>query len=185
MDATYLVRYGLMAHIGRFAADASDFARGQVVVVRSHRGTELGEVLTPASPSVTTSRVLRAALPDDLECARLAALDRPRRLEACERVFRDGVWPLDLLDVEPLLEERRTVLYYLGPHGLDAEGLQQILRETCGLDATFEPLGRDESEEAGCGSCGTGSGCGSCTDGHAGGCSGCPVKDLIAERVSG
>ena len=45
---TYLIRYGVMGHVGRFPAIAecdSPFARGQLVVIQSDRGQELGEVL--------------------------------------------------------------------------------------------------------------------------------------------
>jgi cell fate regulator YaaT (PSP1 superfamily) len=45
MESYYLVRYGLTRQVGRFASESPDFARGQTVVIRSHRGTELGEVL--------------------------------------------------------------------------------------------------------------------------------------------
>lgn len=197
MESVYLVRYGLMRHVGAFAADSCAFGRGDVVVVRSSRGTELGEVLAPASTSVvaqvSTSMILRLASPDDLERARHAQQDRDARFRACERVFRDGVWPFELLDVEPLLEEGRTVLYYLGPHHLESEGLTGALREICGLDVRLEPIGRDEPEEtveSGCGSCGSGGGCsseggGGCAtdaDRHGGGCSTCAVKDLVGRR---
>src|SRR5262245_7495938 len=45
MASCYLVRYGRMNHVGRFLAEADGFARGDRVVVRSCRGTELGRVL--------------------------------------------------------------------------------------------------------------------------------------------
>ena len=46
----YLVRYGLMRHVGAFTAGGS-LERGQVVVVVGC-GTELGEVLAPAPGSL-------------------------------------------------------------------------------------------------------------------------------------
>lgn len=205
MAHLYLIRYGLMAQVGKFSADAADLERGTTVVIRSHRGTELGEVLAPLPTSATISpedtlalasaRVLRIAGPDDLEQARQAESSRPTRFELCQRLFQDGVWPLELIDVEPLLDDRRTVLHYLGPHRLDVAGLLSAFRATCDLDVMLEPVGRDvseldeepEAEEAGCGSCGTeqggcgssGGGCGSSTHG---GCSSCGVKKLIASR---
>ena len=45
-ERAYFVRYGAMHHVGRFAAeDAISCRRGDVAVVRSYRGEELGEVL--------------------------------------------------------------------------------------------------------------------------------------------
>lgn len=191
MDFAYLVRYGLMRRVGRFAADSDALERGQTVVVRSLRGLELGEVLLRTSAGEVDpdapARVLRPAGPDDLERARRAERERPRRLDACERVFRDGGWPLQLIDVEPMLDGRQAVLHYLGPHRIDADELLPALRAACGLDVLLEPAGLDPEPEPdadeGCGSCGTGGGCGSCGDDqHGGGCSGCAVKDLIRAR---
>jgi hypothetical protein len=203
-----------MSRVGRFAADCEAYQRGQTVVVNSPRGLELGEVLLKAAgeaaanglnspaPSDGWPRVLRPAGADDLERARHLANDRASRLAACERVFQDGVWPLELIDVEPLLDGRRTVLHYLGPHRLNTSGLLEAFRERCGLDVLLEPAGIDALAEepidqaeaaAGCGHCGSsgggcgsggggGGGCGSGSDSHAGGCSSCAVKELIKGR---
>ena len=194
MDHAYLIRYGLMRRVGRFAADSDAFERGQAVVVRSLRGLELGEVLVRTAgegASAGPARVIRPAGPDDFERSLQAERDRPRRLEACERVFRDGAWPLRLIDVEPMLDGRQAVLHYLGPHRIDAGELLPALRDAIGLDVLLEPAGLDLDldppldEGSGCGSCGSegGGGCGSCGEGDSGGgCSGCAVKDLIRAR---
>lgn len=192
MPTFYLVRHGAMRHVGRFVAeDHSAYRKGDVVVVRSRRGDELGEVVSAAmsaEASPTSARVLRIAEGDDRRRARVAEADRPRRLAAIERFFGDGEWPLQPIDAEPMLDEGRTVLLYLGPHKLDSSALLQSLRDACGLDVILEPVGVDADDEevdahdhGGCGSCGLGGGCGEgggCgTD--AGGCSGCAVKDLV------
>lgn len=207
MERSYLIRYGMMGRVGRFAADpGAGYARGQAVVVRSHRGTELGEVLVEAPegvaadvPSTGTARVLRVAGPEDAEAARRADRERGDRFAACERVFRDGVWPIELIDVEPLLDDRRTVLHYLGPHRLDVSGVLAAFRAGCDLDVMLEPVGRDIPDEAddsqpepvdehGCGSCGSseGGGCGSsgggCGTSSSGGCGDCGVKKLLSSR---
>jgi cell fate regulator YaaT (PSP1 superfamily) len=196
MLRTYYIRHGAMRHVGRFGAEGDlAFRRGERVVVRSRRGEELGEVLAEVeSASPGTPRVLRVADADDLARARAVATERPRRLESCERFFQDGRWPLELIDVEPMLDEGRTVLLYLGPHKLDASGLAQALRDVCGLDAVFEPIGLDAQDEPeehdhaddhGCGSCGSGGGCGSSGGGcgtGSGGCDGCAVKNLVGSR---
>src|SRR5262249_44817659 len=110
MTNTYLIRYGSMGRVGKFTADGPGYERGQTVVIRSERGTELGEVpialssAPTAAPPAASARVLRAAGSDDLERARLAEALRADRFAACQRVFQDGVWPLELVDVEPLLD---------------------------------------------------------------------------------
>ena len=209
MERSYLIRYGLMGQIGRFAADPGiSFRRGESVVIRSHRGTELGEVLIEerdpttipnpdaalpgaAIPALETARILRPAAADDLERAQAASHERDHRFRVCQRLFQGGVWPVELIDVEPLLDEQRTVLHYLGPHRLDVAGVLAAFRAETALDVMLQPVGRDIPEETtveesdGCGTCGTGGcgsggGCGASSAG--GGCGDCGVQKLLASR---
>jgi hypothetical protein len=202
MERSYLIRYGLMGQVGRFAADPDlVFERGQEVVIRSHRGTELGEVLiegperSPAEvPPAGTARVLRAAGAEDLECARRNEQGRADRFATCQRVFEGGVWPIDLIDVEPLLDDGRTVLHYLGPHHLDVAGVLAAFRAATDFDVMLQPVGRDVPDVAGAsdpvddqgcdsGGCGSG-GCGSCggSDAAHDACSSCGIRKLLASR---
>jgi hypothetical protein len=195
MRYAYYVRYGLMGQVGQFVADTAGVERGQQVVLHSHRGTELGEVLLPASPPPSvageSAQLLRAANELDRARAQQVALDRQRQFDLCRKVFEDGIWPFDLIDVEPLLDERRTVVHYLGPHDLDMSGLLAIFRTAHGLDVVFEPAGRDASEQhprssedgaLACGHCGeSGGGCGSpggCGEGVHAGCSDCALMSV-------
>lgn len=201
MGVVYLVRYGLMHQVGRFEAgpEIEPLARGASVVVRTPRGLELGEVLTATrsggGPLPDFARVVRAAGPKDRERARLAWEEQPRCLADCERVFREGTWPIVLIDVEVLADldgsrPGRIIVHYLGPHHLDTTGLSAVFRNDHGLDVLFEPAGCDEPEieeaEASCGSCGEGGGCGSASGGcgseSGGACSGCAVKGLVGQR---
>jgi cell fate regulator YaaT (PSP1 superfamily) len=196
MRRAYLIRYGLARSLGRFETTSESFDRGQAVVIRTHRGTELGFVLSDApeslasTPAPSPAPILRRAGLEDLERARSVERDRAAHFAACQSVFEGGTWPLELIDAEPLLDEGRTVLHYLGPHQLDASGLIAAFRDRCGLEVVLEAVGRDtpepepEPEPApeethGCGSCGKSSGgCG--TGGGCGSGGGCAVKSLIA-----
>jgi hypothetical protein len=201
MPHAYHVQFGLMRQIGRFMADGTTYERGQAVVVRSRRGTELGTVVSDATDvelASWQSEILRMAAPVDVELGRRGELERHLRFEECRRVFEDGVWPIEPIDLEPLLDDRRAVLHYLGPHRLDVDGLRAALMAACGLDLVFEPAGRDvplpepEPEpvveaDHGCGSCGSDGGCGSgsgCGTGSSthGGCSGCSISTLVSSR---
>lgn len=208
MEHAYYIRYGLMGRVGRFLAPSAALERGQSVVVQTHRGKELGEVLLPANPPSPADLsappngacVLRPTTDDDVTRATQAEADRERRFQLCEQVFREGVWPFDLIDVEPLLDDRRTVVHYLGPHDLDVSGLLTMFRSAHGLDLVFEAVGRDTPEEsspshsettgAGCGSCGTegtgcgSGGCGSAAQGGTGGCSECALKKWTTRGVA-
>ena len=130
---SYLIRYGVMSHVGRFSSSPdvdSVLERGQTVVIQTDRGVELGEVLVALDASGEKAgrslsldqgsrHVLRVAGPDDLSCSRDAEELRPSRFSLCQRMLREGNWPWELIDVEPLLDGRATVLHYLGPRQLD------------------------------------------------------------------
>jgi hypothetical protein len=210
MEHEYLVRYGLMGRVSRFWSGSGGFEHGQAVVVRSQRGTELGEVLIEltAAPGPgldhaltppDSARLLRAAGPDDIERAHRGERDRDREFTTCQRVVEAGAWPIDLIDVESLLDDRRIVLHYLGPQHVDLAGLRAAVGSMHGLDVLFEPVGADGAEPgpderhaldpgAGCGHCGSNGGCGSAAEGGCGssveaahaGCSGCAVRALAA-----
>jgi hypothetical protein len=208
MDYLYVARYGLMRRVGRFVSAIPGLERGQTVVIRSHRGTELGEVLLDAAssrgatsfpPQADIARILRIADAGDLERARQADSDRSARFATCQKVFQDGQWPLELIDVEPLLDGGRTVLHYLGPHHLEVEGLIAAFRAGYDLDVMLEALGEDIDElpepadddghthgcghcGSGAGGCGSGAGCGSISGASHGGCDDCGIKKWVAAR---
>ena len=202
MCFAYFAKFGLMNEVGRFRSDRDDYSAGEIVVIRSSRGTELGRVLAHVAVDDSIPRlreILRPADLDDLANARRGEAERHRRFESCRGIFEEGIWPIEPIDLEPLLDEGRSVLYYLGPHKLDVAGLRAALLELRGHDFVFEPVGRDvpdaEIEPAdepetdhGCGSCSSGGGgCGSdsgsgCGTGSS--CSSCSVSALVSSRRS-
>lgn len=199
-DQVYLIRYGVMSRVARFAAAAAAaFDRGQHVVVNSPRGVERGEVLARLDPrdacGLIESRVLRRAEAADHKQAQLAEERRIQRLAVCDQFFQVEPWnALTLLDLEVLLDVEATVLHVLGLRAGEAPVLCQAILDRVGLEVMVEPVGRDdEPDSGGCGPCGSGGGCGSAstTDAsvgrHAcgsGGCGsgGCGLKDLLKSR---
>lgn len=196
MSRSYLVRYSqTVARVDRFLSDET-LERGETVVVGSRRGVELGEVLVeaPGGPpaSADAPRVLRKAGPADLDRARQAEAQRQSWFPVCARIVEGGDWGLQLLDVEPLLEERRTVLYYAGPDQFDTATVLGALRAALGLDPHFEPVsGRGperpsarSSPSGAHGCCGDDSGTSGCASGSCGtstaGCAGCPLSRAAA-----
>jgi hypothetical protein len=205
-EHAYLIRYGVMGHIGRFATlpgCETSLERDQLVVIQTHRGIELGEVLVPvggmsalrengraesaarssvdnSSPSPPTDRphLLRPAGPEDLIRGQQAEELRPGRFTLCQRILQDGNWPLEVIDVEPLLDGNAIVLHYLGPHQLDVRPLRAWFRMACDLEVVLEPFGidpesalpdwitqtddededQDEEVESTCGNCDCGAG---------------------------
>jgi PSP1 C-terminal conserved region len=221
-NCSYLIRYGVMRHVGRFSAlsvGESSLERGQLVVIRTDRGVELGEVLialdhksAPArdlpgkttsgnngegrtdSISIDSSRVLRVADADDLSLSKRAEELRSSRFRLCQQILREGNWPWELVDVEPLLDGRATVLHYLGPHQLDVATLRAQFRVECDFDVVLEPVGNDLEGEHWAGDAhdeGIGGGCGSCGCSDGGGCGSAPAPppaghhSLLDPGVSG
>jgi len=170
--AECLVRYGLAGRVAWFAADAPE-ARGATVVVRSGRGLELGEVLAAEAAgkgragedSAGVFRVLRRADADDLHLAGRAEGLRAARFEECRRIAEEAGWPLEVVDVEPLLD-LATVLHVLAFDAIDPAPIRARYRVACDYDVFLEDLAAGEPEpepepapKAGrCGDCDCGGG---------------------------
>ena len=195
MLLAYLIRYGLMGHVGRFRAPAEPsggFHRGQVVVIQSSRGVELGEVLIACDDPYMSDlvgeveppernqsiesgaggrpSVWRAAGSEDIVRAQQLEDLRPSRFSMVQRTLADDGWPWELLDVEPLLDGETIVLLYLGPHEIDAAALRARFRVVCNVEVVLEAVGidvkRDQSVALdGQHGCGSGCGSGACADG--------------------
>jgi PSP1 C-terminal conserved region len=175
VEQTYLIRYGVMGHVGRFSGSlecAAPLERGQFVVIETERGMELGEVLTmveasgnravraasdrddaagvngsPPSPQRKMREVLRFATTAEIARIHSGAPERTGHFQLCERVLQQFDWPWELIDVETLLNERTVVVHYLGPHELDVAALRACFRTEHDLDVLFEPAGSDESSQ--------------------------------------
>src|SRR4051794_33677727 len=110
MSKTYVVRYGQMRFLGEYSGLAGqDHPRGQRVVVRSDRGTELGEVLCPATDRTALflenpvkGEILRATTAEDLTAElRLAALQEDG-FAACREFIAKRRLQMNLVDVEAI-----------------------------------------------------------------------------------
>ncbi len=167
MSASYLVRYGSVPEVARFLCQSAVCpARGKSVVVRTHRGLQLGTLLevVPQSSKSPEEEI-------DFEIVRTSDADdeaKSRQLQAqCEAEFYDWcrrilLWnlPLELIDLERTLDGEKLILYVLADRG--------PATTTLALQAAAEGLGVIEVQpvsrlglvaaESG-GGCGTG-GCG-------------------------
>jgi hypothetical protein len=173
----HIVRYGVLAYLGRFGAvDGTRYPRGSRVIVRTSRGLEVGEVLTspgsaaegpPSSSSIPRGgSILRGmTVQDDLLESRLTK-NRGAALAACQHRLGQLRVEATLLDVEHLFDGRNLYFYFLGelPPAVDAvtadlaqaydatsqfRRFAETLTSGCGPDCGTESAG-------GCGSCGTG-----------------------------
>lgn len=159
---TFLVRYGAMGEVGRFASAELNCDVGAAVVVRSSRGEEFGIVIGRES--------MRDALPEDgPKLLRLAIDDDQRRLLAnraeCEAAFvlwqdriREWRVDLELIDLEKTLDGEKLVLYVLNDRGPETTKLA-LQAAAAGFGVIeVQPVGHEGliqvASGGGCGSCG-------------------------------
>ena len=156
--------------------------RGDRLVVRSHRGQEIGTVMRQANAGHTefledrfVGLVLRKASTNDLELA-----DRMRTRSS--HIFEDArcfaaefALPLEILDAEVMLDGRQAILHHLRWAECDSRPLMDAVSERYHLLVSLHdmalPKTPQEAEKGGCGepNCGGGN-CGSCSTGGCGSC---------------
>ena len=137
MDQSYLVRYGVMRHLGEFQPQfEEELRRGERVVLETERGTEVGEVLCAASertrqflPDPPRGRILRRLRQEDLE-----KLDRLREIQRREfdigvQMIRQRRLQMELVDVEHLLGDERIVFYFVVPPPEKRVDFRELVRD--------------------------------------------------------
>jgi cell fate regulator YaaT (PSP1 superfamily) len=155
MTTSYVVRYGQMRFLGEFEGmPGQAHVRGQRVVVRSDRGTELGEVLCHATER--TSRLLeraargeivRPASAEDLETERRLTGVRSTAFNACLEFIARRRLQMHLVDVEVILGRERMVFYYLSEKRVDFRELVKDLARAMQSRIEMRQIGvRDEAK---------------------------------------
>jgi hypothetical protein len=175
----YLLSYGNAGDFGRFYSTASLLLpRGARAIIRSARGLEFGTVLCPTSPAHTShlpntsvGQLLRLATADD-ERSALAMKERARDIFRKGRELAvDLGLPIELLDVEVLLDGEHAVLHHLCWADCDMRPFVSALSKQHDLHIELQDLSRIEE---GCGRPDCGRGAGGCsTCGNDGGCGSC------------
>lgn len=139
MEPRYVVRYGALRSLGIFEPVDEQWAslkRGTRVVVATERGTEVGEVLCQATPSVCESlgvsrlgKLLRTLSDEDTQhLTQLRALEQ-KALEVCQRgIDRLGL-PMRLVEVEHLFGGERVVFYFLAQPPEARVDFRELVRE--------------------------------------------------------
>jgi cell fate regulator YaaT (PSP1 superfamily) len=155
MAETYVVRYGRMRLLGEYRAlGGSEHVRGQEVVVRSDRGTELGEVLCPASertaqflPNPVRGEILRPASVEDREHAGRLAAERPVAYATCLELIAQRRLQMELVDLEIIQGRERVIFYYLAEQRVDFRELVKDLARALRTRIEMRQIGvRDEAK---------------------------------------
>jgi len=175
MSRQHFVRLGTLGHVGRFTAvDAVAYPRGSRVILRTARGLEIGEVLSPADEpterGLTDGSILRGmTVEDQLLEARLEQ-KRQEAFAACSQLLIERGCDAVLLEVEQIFDGQSLYFHFLGTVPPEVEALVAELAETYDAVAQLKQFG--ETLEQGCGpGCGTesaaGHGCSTCSTGCA------------------
>lgn len=184
MLGQHFVRFGVLGHVGRFAAEAAErFPRGTRVICRTRRGLEVGEVLSPLEAATRDelhgTLLRRMTIEDDLLLARLDR-NRSEAFIACSSRLKERGIPAVLVDVEHLFDGQSLFFYFLGGESPEIADLTSELAETYEAKVQFRKF--TDTLAQGCGpGCGTAeaeNGCGS------GACSTCAVLSACGGKAA-
>lgn len=155
MPQTYVVRHGRMRLLGEYEGMAGqEHPRGQRVVVRTDRGTEVGEVLCAATARTGTflnnparGGILRVASAEDLVAEGRLGDVRASAFAACREFIARRRLQMDLIDVEVILGRERMVFYYLSEKRVDFRELVKDLARALQTRIEMRQIGvRDEAK---------------------------------------
>ncbi len=149
-----------MGQVGRFAAvDAVRYPRRSRVIVRTRRGLEIGDVLSPPDEgddgrAFADGEILRGmTVQDDLLQARLEK-NRREAYDACAALLQQNGVSAVLVDVEHLFDGQGLFFYFLGDVPPLLERYTERLAETYEAKVQFRKF--TETLIEGCGpGCGT------------------------------
>ncbi|MFP6671241.1 MAG: regulatory iron-sulfur-containing complex subunit RicT [Pirellulaceae bacterium] len=153
--AKYIVRFGAMKTLGVFSTrSGNEFQRHNVVVVRTNRGLESGDVLCEATKEATSQlkdpahgQILRLMTPDDHnELTRIRNHEKDV-YEKCQYHVQDLDLAMELVDIEHMFGGERIVIYYLAEERVDFRELVKQLASEFQTRIQMRQIGvRDEAK---------------------------------------
>ena len=150
-----LVRHGVMRFLGEFTSPPNlSVRRGDVVVIRTERGLEVGDVLCPSSPQAlsvipdpTKGEIVRLATADDK--SRIAQLETLKRQQftIAEKLVVDHRLAMQLVDIEHVFGGERLVFYFLAEQRVDFRELVRSMAREFHTRIELRQIGvRDEAK---------------------------------------
>jgi len=170
---TVVVRYGRMRQIGEYTykGDVRPGC-GSKMVVRTHRGTELGEMLTSTCPnagcgkSVTRKEMLeyiensggrdypfrddgkaiRLATPDDMRTQQELDATIPDLVRSTRQIVKEMGLDMKIVDADPILGGERLTFYFMSEDRVDFRDLVKRLADEHRTRIEMRQIGaRDEA----------------------------------------
>jgi cell fate regulator YaaT (PSP1 superfamily) len=168
-----VVKFGRMGFIGEYRHDGdAKPGCGSKLVARTHRGTELVEMLTTTCsnagcaksitrqemldyieqsggrdfPFYEKGKILRVATIDDLNKWSAVKSNHPQYVSTCNQTIGELGLPMKLIDVEPILGEELLTFYFLAEERIDFRELVQRLASEFHTRIEMRQVGaRDEA----------------------------------------
>lgn len=131
-------RYGEMPIVGEFTAGTNGLKRGDTVVLKTDRGTEIGTILAVKQPAEdaekqrsTDGGILREATSADKQKYRELLIEAaPREHFFCVKKIAELKLPMKLVQVEHLLGGEKIIFYFLADGRVDFRQLvKDLVRE--------------------------------------------------------
>jgi len=151
----YVVRYGAMRMLGVFAPPGDQTCRrGAMVIVRTDRGLEAGEVLGEATERTSAALkspiegpLLRQMTADDMNELRRIKEQARHEFATCQRCIAASGLEMELVDVEHVFGGERIVVYYLAEGRVDFRQLVKTLAGEFQTRVEMRQIGvRDEAK---------------------------------------
>lgn len=151
----YLVRHGTMRRIGEFgAAVGVEYRRGDRVIVRSERGTEVGEILCPATAEIVAAlkdpirgEILRAVTDVDRKKLKTIELERDNDFEIAEKLIIQHKLAMQIVDIERIFGGERAIFYFLAEDRVDFRELVKSMAREFHARIELRQIGpRDEAK---------------------------------------
>ncbi len=162
----YIVRHGVMRHLGVFTTRGGDtYARSQRVIARTQRGLEVGEVLCEATEHALSrmpsgnhdsnqggeepknGQILHLQSEEDAhEALKLFEQERSE-YDICLKRIAESELDMQLVDIEHLYGGERIVVYYLAEGRIDFRQLVKQLAKEFQTRIEMRQIGvRDEAK---------------------------------------
>ncbi|MFK7882662.1 MAG: regulatory iron-sulfur-containing complex subunit RicT [Phycisphaerales bacterium] len=170
---TIVVRFGYMKMVGEFPWKSDEKPGcGSKIVVRTHRGTEIGEMLTSTCansgcsksvsrkemleyiensggrqyPFSTDGRALRVANREDTDQQAKLEQSKHGLRTTAKRLCESHKLPMRIVEVEPLLGGERTTVYFSSDDRIDFREFANELQDEFGVRIDMRQVGaRDEA----------------------------------------
>ena len=151
----YVVRCGTMRRLGAYATSRNEtYERGAMVIARTDRGLEAGEVLCEATEQAVAQiqdpgrgQILRLMTSEDR--SELSRMDEEaaREFEICQRLIGESNLDMQMVDIEHIFGGERVVIYYISEDRIDFRDLVKLLATELQTRIEMRQIGvRDEAK---------------------------------------